>query len=318
MPASPTPAIPINLAPGPNTKVTTTIKTYTYELPGSPETYLPGGNVPGNVVLPGDHTITYTLPRTSGTATTDKTVTYQVTENAPGGTPRYSSPSNDVTEKTTTFHKESKFYREDYLGGGTPTSYRTPPPTNLETKTTVTEKYYQADGNYPNGYGPSDRPDYSGNQTPNVEHTRTINRIEEYRSGRSSSSGRYPTPDKPDPPIRTHYYSQQGTPPQSSTTIYKFSNTTTTVPPNKNADDHEVLLPKPFPTGVQVYPAKPITNGEGPPTKLEDLMASFSDSEVKQVIIYIHYIDVIRIPCTYRIICSARSIRRYREERTSE
>ncbi|XP_012226208.1 uncharacterized protein [Linepithema humile] len=283
---SPTPAIPINLAPGPNTKVTTTIKTYTYELPGAPGTYLPGGNVPGNVVLPGDHTITYTLPRTSGTSTTDKTVTYQVTENAPGGTPRYSSPSTDVTEKTTTFHKEAKFYREDYLGGGTPTqSYRTgPPPTNLETKTTVTEKYYQADGNYPNGHGPSDRPDYSGstviyqNQAPTVEHTRTVNRIEEYRPGRSPSSGRYP-PDKPDPPIRTHYYSQQGTPPQSNTTIYKFSNTTTTVPPNKNADDHEVLLPRPFPTSVQVYSAKPTTNGEGPPTKLEDLMASFSDSE---------------------------------------
>lgn len=279
---SPSPAIPINLAPGPNTKVTTTIKTYTYELPGSPETYLPGGNVPGNVVLPGDQTITYTLPRTSGTTTTtDKTVTYQVAET----TPRYSSPSNDVAEKTTTFHKDTKFYREDYLAGGQPTysSYRTGQPlsSNLEAKTTLTEKYYQADGNYLNG--PTDRLDYSGstnviyqNQPPTVEHTRTINRIEEYRPGRSPSSGRYPTPDKPDPPIRTHYYPQRGTSPQSSATIYKFSNTTTTVPPNKNADDHELLLPKPFPT---VYSTKPISNGEGPPTKLEDLMASFSDSE---------------------------------------
>ncbi|XP_018304854.1 DNA-directed RNA polymerase II subunit RPB1 [Mycetomoellerius zeteki] len=268
------PPIPINLAPGPNTKVTTTIKTYTYELPGAPETYLPGSSVPGSVMLPGDQTITYTLPRTSGTTTTDKTVTYQtVAENAPGhpGSPIRYSPT-DITEKSKTIHKESKFYREEQPSY----AYRNAPPTNMETKTTVTEKYYHVDG-YPNG--PSDRPDYSGttyqNQPPISEHTRSINRFEEYRSGRSPSSGRYP--DKPDTPTKTNYYPQQDT--QSGTTIYKFSNTMTTVPPNKNADDHEVLLPKPFPTGTKVYPAKPIANGEGPPTKLEDLMASFSDSE---------------------------------------
>ncbi|KMQ98157.1 proteoglycan 4-like isoform x2 protein [Lasius niger] len=285
---SPSSAIPINLAPGPNTKVTTTIKTYTYELPGSPETYLPSGSVPGgNVVLPGDQTITYTLPgRTSTTATTDKTVTYQtVTENAPDPPVRYSSPSNDLTEKSTTIHKEAKYYREehhdDHPGWKPSHVYRNaPPPTNLETKTTLTEKYYQVDGNYPNGHGPGDRPDYPGsttviyqNQPPTVEHTKTIKRIDEYRSGRH-----HLTPDKPDTPSRittTTYYPQNS----PNTTIYKFSNTTTTVPPSKNADDHEVLLPKPFPTGVQVYPAKPTSNGEGPPAKLEDLMASFSDSE---------------------------------------
>ncbi|KAL6440474.1 hypothetical protein ACFW04_003178 [Cataglyphis niger] len=291
---SPTPAIPINLAPGPNTKVTTTIKTYTYELPGSPETYLPGGSVPGgNVVLPGDQTITYTLPgRPSGTttATTDKTITYQtVTENIPGhpDTPvKYHTLSNDPTEKSTTIHKEAKFYREehhdDHPGWKPSYVYRNAPlPTNMETKTTVTEKYYQVDGNYPNGHGPGDRPDYPGsttviyqNQPPTIEHTKTIKRIEEYRSDRH-----HLTPDKPDTPTRmtttTTYYPQQGTP----NTIYKFSNTTTTVPPSKNADDHEVLLPKPFPTDVQRYPTKPASNGEGPPAKLEDLMASFSDSE---------------------------------------
>ncbi|XP_011870692.1 PREDICTED: uncharacterized protein LOC105563595 [Vollenhovia emeryi] len=275
---SPSPSIPINLAPGPNTKVTTTIKTYTYELPGAPETYLPGGNVPGSVVLPGDQMITYTLPRT----TTDKTVTYQtMTENVPGhpGTPIRYSPTEIKTEKSKTIHKEAKFYREDHHGQSSPYPYRNAVPTNLESKTTVTEKYYH-DGNYPNGHGPGDRPDYSTgslyqNQSPPVSetHTRSINRFEEYRSGTSSSSGRYP--DKPDTPTRSYYPAiVQETPPQSSTTIYKFSNTMTTVPPNKHADDHEVLLPKPFPTS-----AKRIANGEGPPTKLEDLMASFSDSE---------------------------------------
>ncbi|XP_039308876.1 uncharacterized protein LOC105192842 isoform X1 [Solenopsis invicta] len=273
---SPSPSIPINLAPGPNTKVTTTIKTYTYELPGAPETYLPGSNVPGSVKLPGDQMITYTVPRTSGT-TTDKTITYQtMTETGHPATPVRYSPT-DVTEKSKTIHKETKFYREDHQPSYT---YRSAPPTNnLESKTTVTEKYYHAD-NYPNGHGPSDRTDYSGtiyqNQSStgvNETHTRTINRYEEYRSGRPPSGGRYP--DKPDTPTRTYYPRQETSP--TGTTIYKFSNTTTTVPPNKNADDHEVLLPKPFP--VSVCPAKPTANGEGPPTKLEDLMASFSDSE---------------------------------------
>ncbi|XP_011695935.1 PREDICTED: mucin-5AC [Wasmannia auropunctata] len=265
---SPSPSIPINLAPGPNTKVTTTIKTYTYELPGAPETYLPGNSGPGSVMLPSDQTITYTLPR----STTDKTVTYQtVTENVPGHPGTSRSPT-DITERSKTIHKESKFYHEDHQPSY---AYRSAPPT--ETKTTVTEKYYHVDG-YPNGHGPSDRADYSGSTTiyqnhpPAVSetHTRTINRYEEYRSG----GGRYP--DKPGTPTKTTYYPRQDTPP--GTTIYKFSNTTTTVPPNKYADDHEVLLPRPFPTG-KAYPAKPIANGEGPPAKLEDLMASFSDSE---------------------------------------
>lgn len=206
-------------------------------------------------------------------------VTYQtMTENVPGrpSTPIRYSPT-EVTEKSKTMHKETKFYREEHQGGQ-PYTYRSTPK-NLETKTTVTEKYYHVDGNYPNGHGLGDRPDYSGStiypsQSPVSEtHTRSVNRYEEYRSGRSPSGGRYP--DKPDTPTRS-YYPRHDTP--STTTIYKFS--------SKHADEHEALLPKPFPTGVQVCPAKPIANGEGPPKKLEDLMASFSDSEVKKSMLY--------------------------------
>ncbi|XP_076242909.1 uncharacterized protein LOC143184506 [Calliopsis andreniformis] len=291
---SPTPTIPINLAPGPNTKVTTTIKTYTYELPGAPETYLPGGSVPGTVVLPGDQTITYTLPKGT-TSAVDKTITYQaVTENVPSKTPvRYDSPPpiTDVTKKATTIHQESKFYREEHHGGqpGQPSTIvyhpGTPP---QETRTTVTrnQKYYHVDGAYPNEHLPCDRPDYPSktviyqNQPPTINETHTtINRIEEHYPNRPPSSGRHATPDKPGTPVNYYTTPPQTTPPQS-TTIYKFSNTTTTIPPNKNAEDHEVLLPRPFPTGgVQVYPSKPPTTEQNPPKKLEELMASFSDSE---------------------------------------
>lgn len=282
---SSTTSIPANLAPGPNTKVTTTIKTYTYELPGSPETYLPGSSASGNVVLSGDQKITYTLPKSSGT--TDQTFTYQTsTENLPGPPIGRSLSPTEITKKSKTFHQESKFYREERHDGSPPYDgsrsygYRTEPSTDTETRTTVTKQYYQVDDNYPNGHAP----DYPGstviyqNQTPTVMHTKTINRIEQYGPGRPPSSGYHSTFDKPDTPTRTDYY--PGTP-QSGTKVYKFSNTTTTVPPNKNADDHEVLLPKPFPTGAETYSSKPIANGDGPPKKLEDLMASFSDSEVK-------------------------------------
>ncbi|XP_043595568.1 mucin-12 isoform X2 [Bombus pyrosoma] len=298
---SPTAAIPINLAPGPNTKVTTTIKTYTYELPGPPETYLPGGNAPGTVVLPGDQTITYTIPK--GTSSTDKTITYQtVTENVPSRTPAgYSSPPppvTDVTKKSTTIHQESKFYHEEHHDSPAnvqPTTTVTYHPGSplLANKTTITrnEKYYQLDGGYPNGHTAGDRPpDHPGttviyqNQPPAINETRTtINRIEEHYPSRPPSGGRHPTPDKPATPV--NYYTspvQSTSPPQSTTTIYKFSNTTTSIPPNKNPEDHELLLPKPFPTeAVQLYPSnKPANNNvQTPPKKLEDLMASFSDTE---------------------------------------
>lgn len=320
---SPTPAIPINLAPGPNTKVTTTIKTYTYELPGAPETYIPGGNMPGGAVLPGDQTITYTLPR-GATATADKTaVTYQtVNENMPGGPVapiRYTGPPPppvEITKKSTVLHQENKFYREEHHGlapssGGTPPQVYHPgstPQTNIDSKTMVTrnERYYHVDGNFPNGQPPSlDKPDYPGsgttvvyqNQPPpliNETHVTTINRIEEHYPSRPPSGGRHPTTDKPGTPTRTNYYSttspsptlSQGTPPPGNTTVYKFSNTTTTVPPSKNPEDHEVLLPKPFPTGgvqvvypVNAKPSGPTADQQGPPARLEDLMASFSDSE---------------------------------------
>lgn len=299
---SPSPAVPINLAPGPNTKVTTTIKTYTYELPGAPESYLPGTNTTThqkNVHLSGDQKITYTLPRG---ASMDR----------PVSPTRYGATTPEVTQKSKILHKEAKYYQEEILGyppgGNKATSVvypsRGPPATNLETTMTRDEYYRQTEGHYPNGYDHDrlDHPNgttttviYQNQQQPppptsiNETHTTTmIDRFEEHYPNRPPSAGR-PDVHKPATSTRStnvNYYTTappQSTPPQSNTTIYKYSNTTTVLPPGgRHPDDHEVLLPKPFPTGVQMYPSngKPVTNGHGPPAKLEDLMASFSDSEV--------------------------------------
>ncbi|XP_043272908.1 mucin-2 [Venturia canescens] len=300
---SPSPAVPINLAPGPNTKVTTTIKTYTYELPGAPESYLPGSSTTThqkNVHLSGDQRITYTLPRgASGPI------------ERPVSPTRYGTTTPEVTQKSKVLHKEAKYYQEEIVGypagGNKPTTIVYPgggaPGTSLETTVSRNEYYRQTDGNYPPGYD-HDRVDhpsgstttviYQNQQQPpapttiNETHTTTmIDRFEEHYPNRPPSAGR-PDVHKPATPTRSttvNYYTSappQTTPPQSNTTVYKYSNTTTVVPPGgRHPDDHEVLLPKPFPTGVQMYPSnsKPVTNGHGPPAKLEDLMASFSDSE---------------------------------------
>ncbi|XP_012285688.1 uncharacterized protein LOC105702590 isoform X2 [Orussus abietinus] len=278
---SPATAVPINLAPGPNTKVTTTIKTYTYELPGAPETYLSGGNLSKGV----DQTITYTLPRGS-----EKTIAYQTSSDS--GLRPVSPVTNGSTSpadmtKSTTLHKESKYYVEEHdYQPGRPVSPVRPsgtPSTSVDLKATVTrnERYYQY--NYPNGYGPgTDRVDHSNQvaypgPSPVIKETKstTIDRVEEHYPSRPPSAGRHPTPDGSHR-TTTNYYPTQ----QSSSSVYKYSNTTSTIPPSRHPDDHEVLLPKPFPTGgVQVYPPKSTSNGQGPPAKLEDLMASFSDSE---------------------------------------
>lgn len=307
---SPTPAIPINLAPGPNTKVTTTVKTYTYELPGAPDTYLPGTTgsttLQKNVHLAGDQTITYTLPRGGSLERPVSPVRYT------------GSPGPEVTQKSKILHKEAKYYQEEIHGyppgtksstGWKPDYSSGPPPiNNVESTVTRNEYYRQIDGNYPNGYGPGDRPDHPGtshsttviyqNQQPppppppttiNETHTTTmIDKIEEYYPNRPPSAGR-PDVYNPGTPTRSttvNYYTTsppQTTPPQTNTTIYKYSNSTTVVPPNHYPDDHEVLLPKPFPTGVQVYPSNGKTpgpnNGQGPPAKLDDLMKVFSTSE---------------------------------------
>jgi hypothetical protein len=128
------------------------------------------------------------------------------------------------------------------------------------------ENFFIRDERYENGYISGDRTDYPGyqNQPPFTETTTTtvIDRVEEH------------FPDKPASPTHNYYTAPPQTSPQGiSSSVYKYSKET--------YNDRDVLLPKPFPTGTQMYPVngKGPNNGQGPPKKLDDLMASFSDSE---------------------------------------
>ncbi|KAK0182754.1 hypothetical protein PV327_000855 [Microctonus hyperodae] len=257
---SSTPTIPLNLAPGPNTKVTTTIKTYTYELPGTPQNYLPAGHT-GT-----DQTVTYKLDKTLERSSSPI---------------RYTS-TPEVNQKSSILHKEHKYYQEDLRGSptyGKPSApYSSgPSPTSFEKTTTKKENYYIRDERYENSYLPVDRTDYPGYQnqpSPITETTTTtmIDRVEEHYPDNHYS-------DKSASPPHGYYTSSPVMPPpHTNSSVYKYSKETYN---SNHSNDREVLLPKPFPTGTQMYPAngKGPSNGQGPPTKLDDLMASFSDSE---------------------------------------
>ncbi|XP_043468439.1 mucin-5AC [Leptopilina heterotoma] len=257
-----TPAVPVNLAPGPNTKVTTTVKTYTYELPGAPDTY-----VNSSLTKNHDKSVTYSSTKDPGV---QKTITYEVDQRGyRSGSPVRYSPI-DVPVKSKTVHAEEKYFREERHGyrptsptyhtssNATTIYHGSPSPTGTSSLTRR-EKFSDI-----NGYGPRGPGDFTDHaelksttyyQSPvaPVSETRT-ELIEEHYSSRSRS------------PPRTYYPPVQTT--SAKETIYKFEKS------SKSCDG-----PKPFPSGgVKVYPTKPPIS-EGPPAKLEDLMASFSDTE---------------------------------------
>lgn len=239
--------IPEHLTPGPNTKVTKTVKTYTYELPGTPDVYRRHNN-------------------------TEQSVTYKIDKNIERSKSPMTYTSQQPDVKSTILHKEAKYYHEDMHDSSTygkPKLLTTYPsassPTNYETIKTKKENYYIRDERYENGYIPVDRVDY-----PHTETTTTtvIDRVEEF------------IPDKSSTPNGGHsYYTTTVATPQTRTTsqglnssVYKYSKET--------HSDREILLPKPFPTGTQMYPVnRNNNNDQSSPKRIDDLMASFSDSE---------------------------------------
>uniref|UniRef100_A0ABD2WUW1 Uncharacterized protein n=1 Tax=Trichogramma kaykai TaxID=54128 RepID=A0ABD2WUW1_9HYME len=97
--------LPANLAPGPNTKVTTTIKTYTYELPGAPENYLPPSSTTTSVTknVNVDKAVSYTVPKSQEQSqTSEKAVRYHVEEQRylpPAAVPQQSNSSSERSVK---------------------------------------------------------------------------------------------------------------------------------------------------------------------------------------------------------------------------
>lgn len=186
---------------------------------------------------------------------------------------------------TKSVHKEAKYYREERdFRTETPVTYYTATPT-FEHRNIVTRNERFGDIGY-GPKGPGDFTDHSEktviyqNQEPPVMKettTKTVDRVEERFSSRN--------------PPPTNYYCT-APPNTTTTTVYeKYENT-------YKSPESEVHIVRPYPAGgVKVYPSRPV-NGEGPPKKFEDLMASFSDTEVSN---YLCKIVKLKLQnCTYR------------------
>ncbi|XP_014217412.1 flocculation protein FLO11 [Copidosoma floridanum] len=243
IPSSSSP-IPASLAPGPNTKVTKTVKTYTYELPGAPENYTTtsSSSLTRNINL--DKSSSYvSLPRD----TAEKSISYHVEEQRAAYVPP--SPS------TNRVHREEKVYVDRRI-------YRAAsPPPPLQTTSTVSrsERYnlQQSVPDYPATSTSSmsrseQRLMYEHQQpapAPESHQRTTVKQYEEHYSGSR-------------PPQPRPYYPETTSSHHASTTVYKY-------------DEQQSVLPtRPFPTSER--PASPC---QQPPKRIEDLMASFSDSE---------------------------------------
>lgn len=287
------------LLPSGNTKVTTTIKTYTYEIPG---TVYPSPNS-------SIETTTYS-PNISQTTPSKSFVYNKVESNTLNRNVNYASPEpgyNVLREITTTNVSDHPPYQKP------------PSPVNDRTliKETVTTRNYQP------GYRPDNYSPQPGNKTYIYNETTTTRNVNE----NAYPGNRYTPP--PPPPAQTTYIHKEthntttnrnispypnGYPPQNppaqSTTIYKYDSHTTNNSsyPNRpyTPRDTETFDPKHPPYGRQNEPPVNVTykysshtsttnnvkggyppesepllgrpfptdsSVDGPPKKLDDLMA---------------------------------------------
>lgn len=175
---------------------------------------------------------------------------------------------------TSRVHREQKVYVEERRGYRAPSP---PPPSSSVTSTITRSEKYLQECRSNNGYPPSglDYPDHAVNRTTervvyssepprtipvetNVgSNSRTVKHYEEHYS----SAGRPPKP--------TYYPSNESH--TSSTHVYK--------------QYEESLMPKPFPTSE-----RPVSPRQEPPKRIDDLMSSFTESQVRIIIIIFFFI----------------------------
>ncbi|XP_039275964.1 serine/arginine repetitive matrix protein 1 [Nilaparvata lugens] len=162
---------------------------------------------------------------------------------------RSPSPAGKSTVKSYNYTSSSTSKYTD-----TQPPYRSPSPTSRTSSTARAHTYDQ-------NRAPS-------SPTPQPKHT-TVHSYN-YSSTSTSKDTRYPAVD----PSRTLNY--QVSPHQPTVITYKYSSHSTQST-NYPGEDHVPLLPRPFPTSPSPTPEE-----QRPPKKLDELMASFSDSETHQ------------------------------------
>lgn len=281
-----------NLLPAPNTKVTTTIKTYTYEIPGYP---------PG--VSPKLAETIYS----SNQSTPSKSFQYNKVENTsssqnvltpyPGDYVRPVSPNpvgfkNKYLETTTTTTRTDGGYgrpsptpnrigKESYVYNETKNinEYPPSPPTKHVYKETTTTR------NVNNGYPNNNYPPGPGNKTYIINETHTTRNVNHpngypndppptviYKHDTHTINNNYPPPKH----MTETFNPKSGPGPQDMNITYKYTTHSTTTNNYKGyPNETEPLIhTPPFPTdGGDV-------DGKGPPKHLDELMAEFGNEVI--------------------------------------
>ncbi|XP_058802348.1 mucin-5AC isoform X2 [Phymastichus coffea] len=246
--------------PGPNTKVTTTIKTYTYEVPRTPITTTTTSTTSTlNKNLEKSISYTSSLPREH---VPEKTLVHHIEERQRGVREYVPSPSPTSSR----VHREQKIFVEERRGYRAPSP---PPPVTTSSTLTRSEKYLQESRS--NGYGPSPSP---GIDYPDHAVSRTTERVV-YSS--EPPIGRPIPVETTGNTTRTvkqyeEHYASGARPPKP--TYYPSNETHTSTTHVYKQYEESNLMPKPFPTSE-----RPVSPRQEPPKRIEDLMSSFSESK---------------------------------------
>lgn len=285
-----------NILPPPGTKVTTTVRTYTYEIPGGEGVPSPSPTTNHSVIYnTSSHHNTLrsnntTLDRSRperdvpppvhGETTIYRNETYNNSTtnhlDGPDFDPPFPVPQPEPTpvNKTVIYKRNVRdTTTTNYPGQNRPTSpvNRYPPNTNVEIYnediTNTTNNHLHPSGpNYPNNGHPD------GPKTTYYykhESSNTTNR----RYGPPGSANQPPRNNEPQPimmtPVNNSPYPGPGEP---GSVTYKYSSQTTSR--NVHHDETDNLLkPAPFPAPVQAPRPINVTS----PKRLEDLLSNFDD-----------------------------------------
>jgi hypothetical protein len=243
-----------DILPRPKTKVTTTIRTYTYEIPEDGSAPL----IQADRDPPKNNALFYKTERN------EKSVNYYPNQTSPTGE---NYPPLTIKEVTPPPQQTTTVYKYTTNTNTSNTSHHSPQP--IQTIQPI-QPHNNNNGNIP----PGGITIYPPNQTT-IYKTETVNTTnKQYRSPTPSGGSQYPENYNGYPPPHSHghpYHPHAGHPHEPSVVVYK--QTTTTNTRNVGRPPHEPHL-HPFPVDGPV-----ITEVDGnPPKRVEDLMASFGDT----------------------------------------
>ncbi|XP_060657790.1 mucin-5AC [Drosophila nasuta] len=300
-------ALSDGILPAPGTKVTTTVRTYTYEIPPN----APGSTI--STINRNNNTLSYKHHETHNTNTSSQnysqlspshipqTVVYNTesysTLNKPNDRPLVTNQSYEIREhKETTTRGVSPQPRQLPLGpagsppnGGPPNSSRT---IVYNIHKTDNVNNIVSEPRYP--HSPAHSPNYGSPHSPaqpqlppggtnryyykETETSNTVNTIH----GPPNGGGPYPVePPHPAPlkllPNNNYPQPQNGNgyPPNTTSYTYKYSSTSNTTNNRRGPGGPDYGTPSPFPVDGVEYP---IGNGN-PPQRVDDLMQSFNTTD---------------------------------------